>query len=80
MTGPDLQARLERIERRQLFVLLLVVYPYLVGAVLAAMHGVETATLVAVVLPGIGLVAAAYLVALYRARRSTDGEAVSGAG
>jgi hypothetical protein len=80
MTGPDLQDRLERIERRQLFVLLLVVYPYLVGAVLAAMHGVETATLVAVVLPGVGLIGGAYLVALYRARRSASGGTASGAG
>lgn len=71
-------SRLDRIERRLLSVGLLV-SPCLAGATWMLAGGNETPMLFAAVVPGAAL-AAAYAVALLRARGSSDGTASSGAG
>lgn len=67
----ELERRLDRLERRQRVTLLLLVYPYLVGTLWTVTGRVEATTLVLAVVPGLGIVLVAYLVALYRARTGT---------
>jgi hypothetical protein len=71
----ELERRLDRMERRQRYALLLLVYPYLVGLAWAATGGVEVdaTTLVVSVAPGLAIALGADLVALSRAR-ARDGE------
>jgi hypothetical protein len=68
-----LQRRLDRIVRRQRYILLLLVYPYLAGGVWLALRE----PVVAVAAPALGIVVVAYLVTLVRAR--TGGDASDGA-
>ena len=70
MNGSDIDRRLDRIGRRQAYVLVLLVYPYLVGIAWAATGRIEVSTTdaLAALLPAVLLLAAAYLVALVRAR------------
>lgn len=67
----ELERRLDRIERRQRYTLVLLVYPFLVGVLWTATGRVEVTTLVLAVVPGIAIAVVAYLVALYRARGET---------
>lgn len=67
-----LERRLARIERRQRYVLLLLVYPYLVGTLWTVTGRVAATTLILAVAPGLGVVIVAYLIALYRARSGRD--------
>ncbi len=68
----DLASRLDGIERRQRFILLLLVYPYLVGVVWAMTGAIdETAALQATAI-AILLVIGWYVRAAVRARSSTE--------
>lgn len=69
-----LQRRLDRITRRQRYLLLLLVYPPLVVATWLAIEGIDPQTAFAVVLPALVLGVVAYLLALSRSRGSPDGE------
>lgn len=68
--GDDLDRRLDRIERRQRYTHLLLVYPYLVWVLwVAAGTGETDATrLLLAVVPALAIVPLGYLRALYRAR------------
>jgi hypothetical protein len=64
-----LQHRLDRIDRRQRYILVLLIYPYLAAGTWLALND----AVVAATAPALGIVVVAYLVTLVRAR--TGGEA-----
>jgi len=64
----ELERRLDRLDRRQRYLLALLVYPYLVGVLWTVTGRVEPTALITAAVPAVGLALAAYLVALYRAR------------
>lgn len=66
-----LQHRLDRIERRQRYVLALLVYPYLVGVLWAVSGRFDDWTLFLAAVAAVALVLAGYLRALYRGRTTT---------
>jgi hypothetical protein len=70
-----LQRRLAGIERRQRYLLALLVYPYLAAGTWLALGGDGSAPglVVSAVVPVVGLVVGAYSVALVRARGTDDG-------
>lgn len=63
-----LQRRLNRIARRQRYILLLLIYPYLAGGVWFALKD----PVVAAAAPVLSIVVVAYLVSLVRARSGGD--------
>jgi hypothetical protein len=68
----ELERRLDRLDRRQRVTLLLLAYPYLVGTLWTVTGRVEVTTVVLAVVPGLFIVLAAYLAALYRARTGDE--------
>ncbi|WP_276257545.1 hypothetical protein [Haloglomus litoreum] len=66
-----LQRKLDRIERRQWYILVLLCYPYLAGGVWLATESL----LLTVATPAVGIVVVAYLVTLVRARTGSSGTA-----
>lgn len=69
---PELGSRLDAIERRQRYLLVLLVYPYLVGIVWAMTGTVEERAALQAVLVAVVLVVAWYVRAAYRARSGSD--------
>jgi hypothetical protein len=64
-----LQEKLDRIERRQWYILVLLLYPYLAGGTWLATENPFLAAAAA----ALAIVVAAYLVALVRARTTSSG-------
>lgn len=64
----DLQGRLDRIERRQKYVLALLAYPYLLGLLWMIQEPVEPTRALTAIVPVLAMAVVAYLLALYRAR------------
>jgi hypothetical protein len=63
-----LASRLDRIERRQTYVLALLAYPYLLGGLWLFTNDAELRAVLLALLPAVGIALVAYLVALFRAR------------
>lgn len=79
MSDPARERRLDRIERRQRYALLLLAYPYLAAGAAVLTGDVAPAALLPAALPAVVLAPAGYLVALYRAR-TADGAGPDGDG